>query len=439
MDDSEDDADSDDDADSEDDTDPEARSAADEEDIQPEFPIYRLGQGESKILQIALAKRALDREEERKLLKKAQQGDTEAKNRIIKSSTLLAIKLAKKHPQQDQEELVVVAWDGVEKAIKKFDLRRSVRFLTYAKSFMKREIADYINRFSRSIRIPEKKMKKITKTSRVESELSQGTESPSLEDIADAAKMNVDEVRRLKELKSKANTKSLDEDFEGSEISDNDAEQGLFDPELFAELANSSDQLDRILCDPDLSDRECEVLLLRYGVRLQKPYPYAEVGKRLGITAQGAKYLEGKALKKARAIAKRLLKQDSVQAIDQSLSPVEPSILIKRTFNRSSERYASSLKPRLFFFVLDDLDHRQGVCGAADMRCRLMEKFRAIAESDKSEETTRVDPEGFAKTILDSLVQIRFIREAFNGTEFVIENEGALWLEKARREAQTGS
>jgi RNA polymerase primary sigma factor len=236
--------------------------------------------------------------EEIELAKRIERGDMAAKDRMINSNLRLVVSIAKKYQGQGLTlgDLIQEGVIGLIRAAEKFDWRRGFKFSTYATLWIRQAIQRGLHNTSRTIRMPVHIAQRERKISRVERELNVklGRE-PSIEEIAAAAELPVEEVEEIK--KASQPMASLDQPVGD----DGDSAFGDFlssdKPEPQEEVVmNFRDEAVRRALDK-LPERERDVVELRFGVGLAEPTPLRETGRVLGMSAERVRQLEERALR----------------------------------------------------------------------------------------------------------------------------------------------
>ena len=239
----------------------------------------------------------LTRAEEVDLAKRIEQGDLEAKSRLVNSNLRLVISNARKYQGHDMPllDLIQEGILGLIRATEKFDWRKGYKFSTYATFWIRQAIQRALDNRARTIRIPVHLGQRERRIARAANELATklGRE-PTDEEIARAAAVSVDELHEARDATRVVT--SLDRPVGDTEETPFGAllasdERG---PEEEVDILLREDALQRAL--DQLPKQEREVVKLRYGVGGDEPTPLVETGRRLGISQDTVRRLERKAL-----------------------------------------------------------------------------------------------------------------------------------------------
>jgi RNA polymerase primary sigma factor len=245
----------------------------------------------------------LNRDQEVALAQRVEQGDCAAIAALAQANLRLVVSVARRYVNRGlpMEDLVAEGNIGLLRAVKKYEWRRGYRFSTYAVWWIRQAITRAIANQAHTIRVPVHVGEAMVRRSKAITFLSNtlGREPTAAELVAvlgqDVAAPGPD----LKAVQSPLSLDRLMKDDGDEQLGDVLPDTSAPTPEERAVGRVAAEEIRRVLSDV-LTTREREVLQWRFGLDGASPERLDEIGRRLGITRERVRQIEGEALRKLR-------------------------------------------------------------------------------------------------------------------------------------------
>jgi RNA polymerase primary sigma factor len=241
-------------------------------------------------------------EQEYELGARAREGDQDAIDALVRSNLRFVISVAKKYQNRGVSliDLIQEGNVGLVTAAKKFDIDQGVKFISYAVWWIRQAILSALANQGRPVRVPLNRASDLARIFRERERLKQELRrDPSLEEVAEAAKLTPAVVRQLQTLN--AAEIRLDApigDSDDSQLVERFVLDEAQEPEIAVEERMLAEHIEKAL--ETLTPRDARVIRLYFGLESGREHTLEEIGNMLGVTRERVRQLRDRALKRLR-------------------------------------------------------------------------------------------------------------------------------------------
>ncbi len=247
----------------------------------------------------------ISRAEENALALAAQEGDIEARNKLVQAHLRFVISVAKKYQNNSLalEDLISEGNIGLIQAIEHYDVSRGLHFISYAVWWIRQSIMKALNEQARGIRLPTNRSNQLRQIEKCSKEIQdeQGSE-PTFEEVVKILEFSLSDMREIHNISQEMISLNQKQSDERSNSLQDKVAADVYSPEEQAILKCMSEDIGSAL--EVLREKEADILVRRFGLNDREPMSLRQVAEVYNLTKERVRQIEKQALQTLQSSSK---------------------------------------------------------------------------------------------------------------------------------------